>query len=71
MRSAIDPHDDESSGRIVDMFREEGFDVVLSIGELEENRIGSNCGQFIQRALQARSRPQRSYELDHYRINSD
>ena len=24
-----------------------GFDVILSIGELEENRIGSNCGQYI------------------------
>ena len=71
MRSAIDPHDGDSSGRIVDMFREEGFDVVLSIGELEENKIGSNCGQFIQRALQARSRPQRSYELEHYRVSSD
>ena len=68
MRSAIDPHDGGSSGRIVDMFREEGFDVVLSIGELEENRIGSNCGQFIQRALQARNRPQRSYELERYRV---
>lgn len=24
-----------------------GFDVIISIGELEENRIGSNCGQYI------------------------
>jgi len=24
-----------------------GFDVIVSIGELEENRIGSNCGQYI------------------------
>jgi 23S rRNA (adenine2503-C2)-methyltransferase len=71
MRSAIDPHDRDSSSRIVKMFMDEGFDVVLSIGELEENRIGSNCGQFIQRALQARSRPQRSYELEHYRVSSE
>jgi len=26
-----------------------GFDVVVSVGELEENLIGSNCGQFIRR----------------------
>jgi len=25
--------------------------VILSIGELEENKIGSNCGQFVQRHL--------------------
>jgi 23S rRNA (adenine2503-C2)-methyltransferase len=29
--------------------RSAGYDVLLSVGELEENRIGSNCGQFIQR----------------------
>lgn len=68
MRSAIDPYDKASSERIVAMFREEGFEVVLSIGELEENRIGSNCGQFIQRALMARSRPMRSYELEQYAV---
>jgi 23S rRNA (adenine2503-C2)-methyltransferase len=30
-----------------------GYEVLLSIGELEENSIGSNCGQFIQRHLEA------------------
>ncbi len=27
--------------------RNAGFEVILSVGELEENRIGSNCGQYI------------------------
>jgi len=67
LRSAIDPHDRRTSDRIVEPLKREGFDVVLSIGELEENRIGSNCGQFIQRALNARERPNESYELDRYR----
>ncbi|MBU0684236.1 MAG: radical SAM protein [Candidatus Thermoplasmatota archaeon] len=67
LRSAIDPHDRRTSDRIVEPLKREGFDVVLSIGELEENRIGSNCGQFIQRALNARERPSESYELDRYR----
>lgn len=67
LRSAIDPHDKRTSDRMVESFRREGFDVVLSIGELEENRIGSNCGQFIQRALNAKERPSESYELDRYR----
>ncbi len=67
LRSAIDPHDRKTSDRIIAPLRREGFDVVLSIGELEENRIGSNCGQFIQRALNAKERPHESYELDRYR----
>lgn len=29
----------------------EGYDVLLSVGELEENRIGSNCGQYVQAYL--------------------
>lgn len=33
--------------RTVSELREEGFDTLVSIGELEENRIGSNCGQYI------------------------
>lgn len=32
---------------IVDTLRAVGYEVILSIGELEENYIGSNCGQYI------------------------
>jgi len=31
--------------------RDLGYEVLVSIGELEENHIGSNCGQFIKRFL--------------------
>jgi 23S rRNA (adenine2503-C2)-methyltransferase len=34
---------------LAENLRREGFDVVVSIGELEENRIGSNCGQYVTR----------------------
>jgi len=68
LSSAIDPLDKNTSDRIVEEFRREGFEVILSIGELEENRIGSNCGQYIQRAVSAGSRPGESYELDQYRL---
>jgi len=66
LESAIDPHVSQTSKEIVDSFTELGYDVILSIGELEENRIGSNCGQFIQRALGAGDRPEESYELERY-----
>jgi 23S rRNA (adenine2503-C2)-methyltransferase len=32
---------------IADCLREAGYEVLYSIGELEENKIGSNCGQHI------------------------
>ncbi len=28
-----------------------GYEIILSVGELEENQIGSNCGQYVQRHL--------------------
>ncbi len=69
LASAIDPEDRLSSEHLVEAFRNEGFDVVLSIGQLEENRIGSNCGQFIQRALKGESTPSKSYELNRYLVH--
>jgi len=36
----------------VDALRSAGYEVIVSIGELEENRIGSNCGQFVRRFLE-------------------
>lgn len=70
LTSAIDPEDKCTSDLLVEAFIKEGFDVVLSIGELEENRIGSNCGQFIQRAIQAKGKPTKSYELDQYLVRT-
>jgi 23S rRNA (adenine2503-C2)-methyltransferase len=46
---------------ITDPLREAGFEVIVSIGELEENHIGSNCGQFIRRHLEAGSAPKAAY----------
>lgn len=35
----------------VDGLREKGFEVIVSVGEPEENRIGSNCGLYIRRHI--------------------
>jgi 23S rRNA (adenine2503-C2)-methyltransferase len=53
--SHIDPGREEA-GVEIERLRSVGYDVLLSIGELEENRIGSNCGQYIQRHLKAKKR---------------
>jgi 23S rRNA (adenine2503-C2)-methyltransferase len=37
----------EADPPIAAYLREAGYDVLYSIGELEENKIGSNCGQHI------------------------
>jgi len=41
----------DSIKRKVDKFKAEGYEVIVSIGELEENKIGSNCGQYITNYL--------------------
>ena len=35
----------------VRQMRQDGYEVIVSIGELEENKIGSNCGKYIRRFL--------------------
>ena len=41
----------DQSHTLIDSLKEKGYDVIVSIGELEENKIGSNCGQYIKRFL--------------------
>ncbi|OGF56181.1 MAG: radical SAM protein [Candidatus Fraserbacteria bacterium RBG_16_55_9] len=51
--SHIDPHHLHGDCSVVQELRAAGFEVIQSIGEVEENRIGSNCGQYVTRHLQA------------------
>ena len=53
--SHVDPGREEA-GAEIECLRSAGYDVLLSIGELEENRIGSNCGQYIQTHLESKER---------------
>lgn len=67
LRSTVDPGSPRTAQTLVDDFTREGFEVILSIGEVEENRIGSNCGQFIQRAIRNGERLPDAYEIERYR----
>jgi len=29
-----------------------GYEVIVSVGELEENKIGSNCGQYLKKTAE-------------------
>ncbi len=45
LQSMISPETGEFAKEKIRAIEDKGFDVLLSIGELEENHIGSNCGQ--------------------------
>lgn len=47
LHTQLDPHNDQSITELVDALESCGFESLVSIGELEENQIGSNCGQYV------------------------
>ena len=53
LNSYIDPHAPAEEDPLVQSLHAAGYQVIVSIGEVEENRIGSNCGQYIRRHLEA------------------
>jgi len=48
LRGVIDPLDGPRCAEVVASFERRGFDVILSIGDLRENAIGSNCGMYVR-----------------------
>lgn len=49
-----------NNGLVKDL-KNAGYQVILSVGELEENNIGSNCGQYISNIEQNRKKQTSSY----------
>ena len=47
LRTRLDPHDGHSVSPLVDALASCGFESLVSIGALEENQIGSNCGRYV------------------------
>ena len=54
----------EERYEIIDSLRDSGYEVVLSIGELEENHIGSNCGQHVTCYLRTKGRIEGGYTYE-------
>jgi 23S rRNA (adenine2503-C2)-methyltransferase len=69
LRSMIEPGSPGTWEPLVNDFKAEGYDVILSIGQTEENRIGSNCGQFVQRMSREPGQLRDGYSLEEYRIS--
>jgi len=53
LTSYIDIHAAEKPYEVAEEIRKAGYQVIVSIGEREENRIGSNCGQYLMSHIQA------------------
>lgn len=64
LSSYIDPYRDIEGYAVVEALREAGYQVIVSIGEVEENYIGSNCGQYVRRHLEASGRIDGGYTYD-------
>ena len=60
--SHIEP--DRERYAVVDELRAAGFETIVSIGELEENRIGSNCGQYVSGINETVDCPDNSYSYE-------
>jgi 23S rRNA (adenine2503-C2)-methyltransferase len=56
-----DKHDQDGRPEIAMKLENAGYGVIVSVGELEENLIGSNCGQYIQTMLRQEQRLEGSY----------
>lgn len=68
LKSAIDAYDPSSADHIVKGFKDVGFDVILSIGEVEENRIGSNCGMYVSAFKNNKLSIRDGYQSERYKV---
>lgn len=51
LKSYVDPEKGLESYPDLQAIEQAGYQLILSIGEREENRIGSNCGQYVQKHI--------------------
>lgn len=55
LESYIDAYSANTDYEVMARLRSSGYEVILSLGDTEENRIGSNCGQLVMRHLREQS----------------
>jgi 23S rRNA (adenine2503-C2)-methyltransferase len=61
LSSHVDPLAPLQSDETIEALRSAGYDVILSIGNVEENQVGSNCGQYLRAHLNARDKIEDGY----------
>lgn len=68
LTSYIDPHQEGKGYEIVEKLRSSDYEVIVSIGEVAENHIGSNCGQYVMNHLKEKAplKDGYTYEVQEY-----
>jgi 23S rRNA (adenine2503-C2)-methyltransferase len=61
LASHIDPYRPETAESVAEGMREAGYQTLVSIGEAEENKVGSNCGQYVLNYLESKHSVQDGY----------
>lgn len=61
IKNRLDQPIEDKHYKLAEKFKQMGYDTLISIGELEENQIGSNCGQYITTFLQLKKTIPHSY----------
>ena len=60
----IDPYRPETGQVVAQSLTEIGYDVIVSIGEVEENEIGSNCGQYVLKYMESQKSLEDGYTYE-------
>ena len=60
----IDPYRPETGQAVAGVLTEVGYDVIISIGEVEENEIGSNCGQYVLKYMESQKKLEDGYTYE-------
>jgi 23S rRNA (adenine2503-C2)-methyltransferase len=55
LTSYLDPKNPQGHQELTSRLNKCGYDVIVSIGEIQENQIGSNCGQYVLKYMQTQS----------------
>lgn len=71
--SYINTETGQMSGNVVEALEAAGYRVIVSVGALEENRIGSNCGQYVLKHVMAESKLGDGYiyKIEHFSKEGD
>jgi 23S rRNA (adenine2503-C2)-methyltransferase len=64
LSTRIDPYRPETGQVVANSLKEAGYDVIVSIGEAEENQIGSNCGQYVLKYIESQRPLQDGYTYE-------
>jgi 23S rRNA (adenine2503-C2)-methyltransferase len=69
LASYIDPYQPESRNGVAHLLAEAGYEVIVSVGEVVENQIGSNCGQYVLNYLESRTSVKDGYTYQVQTVN--